>query len=53
MKWSSEHGVPLSLALSTFFTLLVMREGIVVAIVGFLAVYVLVHVISRTFFAQH
>ncbi|MBY0422312.1 MAG: hypothetical protein K2Q06_08410 [Parvularculaceae bacterium] len=53
MKWSSEHGVPFSLALATFFTLLVMREGIGVAFIGFVVVYVFVHVISRTFFSQH
>lgn len=53
LNWSSEHGVPAALALTSFFTMLVMRNGLGAAIVAFIITYVFVHVIARTFFTSH
>lgn len=53
MKWSTEHGVPGAMALTAFFSFLVMRAGVGAAVAAFVVVYVVVHVIARTFFSSH
>lgn len=52
MKAGGEVGVPASLALAMFFTQLVLANGILVAFASFVAVYVFVWWIVRTFFSH-
>lgn len=52
MKASTEVGVPLAMALGMFFTQLTMGNGWW-AVVWFVAVYVLVLIIVKTFFPTH
>ena len=52
MKASAEFGVPISLALTMFFTNLVMANGVVTAIVAGVAVYVFVYIIVKLFFSH-
>lgn len=52
MKKSAEIGVPFSLALTMFFTQLVLANGMFVAILSFVGVYLFVWWVSRTFFTH-
>ena len=52
MKSSTEVGVPLCMGLAMFFTQLVMSNGIGVALISFVAVYLLVWWVVRTFFTH-
>ena len=52
MKASGEFGVPFSLGLTAFFANLVMRNGIGMAIVAFILVYVFSWWVVRTFFSH-
>lgn len=52
MRAGSEIGVPFSLGLTMFFTQLVMANGILMALVGGVAVYVFVYVIVKMFFSH-
>ena len=52
MKASAEIGVPFCLALTMFFTNLVMANGIWLALFAGVAVYVLVFLIVKTFFSH-
>lgn len=53
MKASTHVGVPLCMALGTFFTVLTMRGGIGVAFIAFVGVYLLVAWVVKTFFSSH
>lgn len=52
MRASSEVGVPFSMALTMFFTNLVMANGLVTAFVAALVTHVLVYVIVKMFFSH-
>lgn len=52
MKVSAEFGVPFSLALTMFFTSLVMANGIWVSLFAGVAVYVFVYLIVKFFFSH-
>ena len=52
MKASGEIGVPFCLALTVFFTNLVMANGILTALVGAVVTYIAVYFIVRTFFSH-
>ncbi len=52
MKASTEVGVPLCMGLAMFFTQLVMANGIGVAIISFIGVYVFSWWVVRTFFSH-
>lgn len=52
MKAAGEFGVPFSMGLAAFFTNLVMRNGLPVAIIAFIFTYLLVWFIVRTFFSH-
>ncbi|MEO1251722.1 MAG: hypothetical protein AAFW81_05180 [Pseudomonadota bacterium] len=52
MKASAEIGVPFALALTMFFTNLVMANGIPVSIIAGVAVYVAVYFIVKMFFSH-
>jgi hypothetical protein len=53
MKASTEIGVPFSMALASFFTSLVMANGVLLSIVLGVAVYVFAHVVVKVFFSHH
>lgn len=53
MKASTHVGVPLCMALGTFFTVLTMRAGLGAAVVGFVFVYLLAWWVVKTFFSSH
>ena len=44
---------PGAMALTAFFSFLVMRAGVGAAFAAFVVVYVAVHVIAKTFFSSH
>jgi len=50
MRASAQVGVPFSMGLAMFFTQLVMANGIGVAALSFIVVYVLVWWVAKTFF---
>ncbi len=50
MKASAEVGVPLTMGLAMFFTQLVLANGIGVAFISFVGVYVFVWWVAKTFF---
>ncbi len=52
MKATGEIGVPAVLGLAVFFTNLVMRNGLGVALVAFIVTYLLVWFVVRTFFSH-
>lgn len=52
MKASGEIGVPFALALTVFFTNLVMANGIWVALAGAVVTYIFVFFVVRTFFSH-
>lgn len=52
MKASTEVGVPLCMGLAIFFTQLVLANGIGVAFISFVAVYMFVWWVVRTFFTH-
>ncbi|HNR76098.1 MAG TPA: hypothetical protein PKM48_03145 [Parvularculaceae bacterium] len=52
MKTSAEVGVPFCLALTMFFTQLVMANGLLAAAISFIGVYLLVWWVVRTFFTH-
>jgi hypothetical protein len=52
MKASGEIGVPFALALTVFFTNLVMANGIGLALVGAIITYLFTFWIVRTFFSH-
>lgn len=52
MKFSAEVGVPFSMALTMFFTQLVLANGLGVAFISFVAVYLFIWWIVRTFFTH-
>ena len=52
MKVSAEFGVPFSLALTMFFTNLVMANGVVMAFFAGVAVYIFVYVVVKLFFSH-
>ena len=52
MKASAEIGVPFCLALTVFFTNLVMVNGIPLALFGAILTYVFVYFIVKTFFSH-
>lgn len=52
MKASTEIGVPFSLALTMFFTSLVMANGVLVSILLGVIVYVLSHLTVKLFFSH-
>jgi hypothetical protein len=53
MGAATEFGVPFSLALAMFFTGLVTRSGVLMAIVLAVIVYVFSHIIVKVFFSHH
>lgn len=53
MKGSTEVAVPLCMGLAMFFTQLVMANGLGVAFISFIAVYLLAWWVVRTFFTHH
>lgn len=52
MKFGAEFGVPFSLALTMFFTNLVMANGFWVALFAGVAVHVFVFLIVKLFFSH-
>lgn len=52
MKASAEVGVPLCMGLAMFFTQLVLANGLMIATISFVGVYVLVLWIVKTFFSH-
>lgn len=52
MKASAEVGVPFCMGLAMFFTQLVLANGIGVALLSFVGVYLLVWWVVRTFFTH-
>jgi Flp pilus assembly protein TadB len=52
MKATGEFGLPAIMGLAVFFTNLVMRNSLPVAIVAFIVTYLLVWFIVRTFFSH-
>ncbi len=52
MKATGEVAVPFTMALGVFFTNLVMRNGIGVALVGAIITYLLVFFVVKTFFSH-
>lgn len=52
MKVSAEFGVPFALALTMFFTSLVMANGIWVSLFAGVGVYVFVYLIVKLFFSH-
>ena len=52
MRASGEVGVPFSLALTVFFTNLVLANGVPLAILGAIITYLAVFFIVRTFFSH-
>lgn len=52
MKATGEVGVPFCLALGAFFTNLVMRNGIGIALVAGILTYLLVFFVVKTFFSH-
>ncbi len=52
MKASAEIGVPFALALTMFFTNLVLANGIWLSLFAGVAVYVFVYFIVKTFFSH-
>ena len=52
MKASAEIGVPFSLALTMFFTNLVLANGILFSAFAGVAVYLFVYFVVKTFFAH-
>lgn len=52
MRASGEVGVPFSLALTVFFTNLVLANGIGLAILGGVITYLFVFFVVRTFFSH-
>jgi len=52
MRISSEIGVPFVLALTMFFTNLVMRNGLGIAILAAAVTYLFVYFIVKTFFSH-
>ncbi|MGE0409292.1 MAG: hypothetical protein AB7P23_08535 [Amphiplicatus sp.] len=52
MRASGEIGVPFALALTVFFTNLVMANGIGVALIGAIVTYLVVFFVVRTFFSH-
>ncbi|WP_428408844.1 hypothetical protein [Hyphococcus sp.] len=46
-------GVPFSLALAMFFTGLVTRQGVLMAILLAVVVYIFSHIIVKVFFSHH
>lgn len=52
MKVSGEVGVPAALALTVFFTNLVMANGVLIALVGGVITYLFVFFVVRTFFSH-
>lgn len=52
MKAGSEVGVPFSLALTMFFTNLVMANGLGVALVAAVVTYLFVFFVVKTFFSH-
>jgi hypothetical protein len=52
MKATGEVGVPFALALTVFFTNLVLANGVGVALAGGVITYLFVFFVVRTFFAH-
>ena len=52
MKASAEIGVPFALALTMFFTNLVMANGVWMALVAGIAVYIFVYFVVKMFFSH-
>ncbi len=52
MRASAEIGVPFALALTTFFTNLVMANGVGMALVGAVATYLFVFAVVKMFFSH-
>lgn len=52
MKVSAEIGVPFCMALTMFFTNLVMANGIGVALVAAIATYLFVYFVVKAFFSH-
>ncbi|MCB2098865.1 MAG: hypothetical protein AB7F91_11365 [Parvularculaceae bacterium] len=52
MKASAEIGVPFCMGLAMFFTQLVMANGLGVACLSFIVVYVLAWWVAKTFFSH-
>lgn len=52
MKASAEIGVPFALALTMFFTSLVLANGIWMSLFAGVAVYIFVYFIVKTFFSH-
>ncbi len=53
MGAATEIGVPFSMALAMFFTGLVTRSGVLMAILMAVVVYILAHVVVKMFFSHH
>ena len=53
MKACTEIGVPLSMALTMFFTGLVMRSGVLTSLLLAVVVYVFAHLVVKLFFSSH
>ncbi len=52
MKASAQIGVPLAMALATFFTSLVMANGIFTSFFVGVGVYVFVYIVVKVFFSH-
>ncbi len=53
MGAATEIGVPFSMALAMFFTGLVTRTGVLMAIVLGVVVYIFSHIVVKLFFSHH
>ena len=53
MKASTEIGVPFCLAITMFFTGLVIRSGFLTSVLLAVAVYIFSHIVVKTFFSHH
>jgi uncharacterized membrane protein YGL010W len=53
MRASTEVGVPLAIALTLFFTSLVMANGVLLSMLLGVVVYVASHLIVKLFFSHH
>lgn len=52
MRASGEIGTPFALALTMFFTNLVLANGVLTALIAAIATYIAVYLIIKTFFSH-
>ena len=52
MKWGSEFGVPFCLALTMFFTSLVMANGILLSLFLGVVVHIFAYIVVKLFFSH-